>query len=254
VTATATTVLNVARSQIGTTERPPGSNHTRYGAWYEWDGVAWCAIFVSWVADRAGANDIITRAAYTPSMAAWYQAVGRWGTVPRRGAVVFYDFPDSVRRIQHVGIVESVRSDGRIVAIEGNTSPDDAGSQDNGDGVYRRVRSPMFVVGYGYPRYAHERRTTSLPRKTRTVPLVVDGVWGRKTTAAVQRYLKVRADGVLGPVTRRAVQRWARVRQDGVWGHTTRKAVQRKLGVRVDGEWGPVTVRALQRFLNRALG
>jgi peptidoglycan hydrolase-like protein with peptidoglycan-binding domain len=44
----------IIRGQIGTKENPPGSNDTPYGAWYGWNGVAWCVIFAMWVAMKAG--------------------------------------------------------------------------------------------------------------------------------------------------------------------------------------------------------
>src|SRR3954454_22405266 len=99
--ASATKVLNIARSQIG--YREGHNNDNKYGDWYGMNHVSWCDEFITWVAAHADATDIIGRAAYTPSHAAWFKNQGHWGRTPRRGAIVFFDFPDSVRRIQHVG-------------------------------------------------------------------------------------------------------------------------------------------------------
>ena len=41
-------------TELGTLESPPNSNRTKYGAWYGFDGFPWCAMFVSWVYDKAG--------------------------------------------------------------------------------------------------------------------------------------------------------------------------------------------------------
>jgi surface antigen len=149
-------VLTLARAHIGTTEHPPGTNQTLYGAWYGMDGVSWCDIFISWLFGQfpGGLDAIGGKNAYTPSHAEWFRRNGRWGTTPKVGAVVFFDFPDSVDRIQHVGIVEKILGPGRVQTIEGNTSPGDAGSQSNGDGVYRRERPARYIAGYGYPDYA----------------------------------------------------------------------------------------------------
>ena len=248
---TATQVLNVARAELGTREQPDGSNRTKYGAWYGWDGLSWCDIFVSWVAAHAGALDIIGRCAYTPAHAAWFQAMGRWGTEPRPGAIAFFDFPDSVHRIQHVGIVERVLPKGIIQTIEGNTSSGERGSQSNGDGVYRRRRSTAYVVGYGYPDYRPAGRVVPRPAsRDRTPPLLVDGVWGQKTTRRLQAVLAVPVTGRLDDRTRRALQARVGVRTDGKWGPVTRRALQARLGVHQDGAWGRGTVRALQRRLN----
>jgi hypothetical protein len=144
--ATLNDVLDRARSQLGVSESPPGSDRTPYGEWYGIVG-PWCAMFVSWcfyfeglpLADRGGKGF-----AYTPSGAAWFQRRGKWTQRPAPGHVVFFNWPDDgVNRISHVGIVESVRADGTVVTIEGNTS----------NRVMRRNRR-VGIVGYGIPSYA----------------------------------------------------------------------------------------------------
>jgi surface antigen len=79
--------------------------------------------------------------AHTVTWANWYAAKGRWGTEPKVGAMVFYDWGGSKSRgnIDHVGIVEKVHSNGTITTIEGN----------HGDRVARVKRSGS-IVGYGY--------------------------------------------------------------------------------------------------------
>jgi CHAP domain-containing protein len=157
VAPTAQQILNVFRAELGTVENPRGSNQTPYGVWYGWNGVPWCMIFQSWAFDQRQALPLIGgKFAYTPAAAAWFESVGRWSATPQVGSLAFFDFPDDVDRIQHVEIVEEVRADGRIVTIGGNTSSDTEGSQDNGGGVYRRVRSTVHVVGYGHPDYSTE--------------------------------------------------------------------------------------------------
>lgn len=250
--ASLTKVLNIARSQLG--YREGRNNNTKFGRWYGMNNVSWCDIFISWVGVTANARDIVGRAAYTPSHAQWFRSQNRWGTVPRRGAIVFFDFPDAVHRIQHVGIVESVRSDGRIVTIEGNTASG-LGNQSNGNGVYRRVRSQSMVVGYGYPAYAREENVKQLrdqasARNNARPPLIIDGQWGRNTTRALQRYVGVDDDGEIGPNTRKALQRKLGLEPDGTWGRVTHRRLQKALGVEVDGQWGKQTIRALQRKLN----
>ena len=249
---TANQVLNVARAELGTGEHPPGSNRTKYGAWYGMDPAYWCDIFVSWVAAHSGAVGIIGRCAFTPAHAAWFQAIGRWGNTPKPGALAFYDFPDEVHRIQHVGIVERVLPKGIIQTIEGNTSSGERGSQSNGDGVYRRRRSTVYVVGYGYPAYSPPGRVTPRPpaSRSRRTSLLVDGVWGRKTTLALQQALHIPATGVIDARTRKALQTHIHVTVDGAWGPRTRRELQHRLGVPVDGVWGRQTIRRLQRKLN----
>lgn len=146
-------VLDVARSQIGTVERPGG--FTKYGAAYGMDGNAWCAMFVWWCFREAGGSALIPKTAYTPTFASWFQQHGQAPSSPAPGDLVFYDFPgDALRRIQHVGIVEAVNPDGTITTIEGNTTSGTGGSQDRGGGVWRRRRSTSAVKVWGRPAYS----------------------------------------------------------------------------------------------------
>ncbi len=48
------TIIEIAASQVGIKENPTNSNKNPYGKWYGLDGFAWCAMFVSWVYDKAG--------------------------------------------------------------------------------------------------------------------------------------------------------------------------------------------------------
>lgn len=167
-------VLEVARSQLGTVESPPNSNHTRYGVAYGMDRVAWCAIFQWWCFREAGEADLIPKTAYTPALASWFRARGRWGTTPRVGSLVFFNFPgDGLDRISHVGIVEGINATGTIVSLEGNTSPGTSGSQRDGGGVFRRTRSPGGgIVGYGHPAY------TATPTGSLQLPDTEDDLMG----------------------------------------------------------------------------
>ncbi|MEV4018811.1 CHAP domain-containing protein [Nonomuraea angiospora] len=59
---------------------------------------------------------------------------------------MFFDWAGSknILAIDHVGIVEAVRSNGTVVTIEGNTA----------DQVKRRERSMSVIAGFGYPAYS----------------------------------------------------------------------------------------------------
>jgi CHAP domain len=142
---TAAGVLRAARSQLGVTEKPV--NRVMYNDWASVPPGPWCAAFVSWALDRAGALDI-PKFVYCPTGMNAYKADGRWGRSPRIGAVAFYQWP-GMGRVAHVGLVEALRSDGSIVAIEGNT--DVAGGRTGGK-VMRQVRRAN-IAGYGYPKY-----------------------------------------------------------------------------------------------------
>lgn len=147
--ATVDRVLKIAVGELGTKESPTDSNVCKYSRWYPMVG-PWCAMYVSWVLDKAGIEGY--KHAYTPAGAELFKSQGRWTQNPRPGDVAYFDFPDSLPRIQHVGFVEKAGG-GVISTIEGNTSGGAAGSQDNGGGVFRRERARSLIVGFGRPPY-----------------------------------------------------------------------------------------------------
>ena len=141
--------LTTARSQLGYHEAANG--YTKFGQWYAdrhhdaaFADANWCDMGASWCGAQVGAGAVVGEYAYTPWHAQWFAKQGRWGRVPHPGDLVFYSWsgPLVIDGIEHVGIVETVRADGRIVTIEFNTS----------DACLRRVRTPAgIVVGYGSP-------------------------------------------------------------------------------------------------------
>lgn len=138
-------MARIARTQVGTVESPAGSNKVKYSDWYGMRG-PWCAMFVSWCADRAG---IKFRYAYCPYIEADAKAgrnrlrlVGRQAV--RKGDIALFHFGGG--EAKHVGIVESIDiGAGTVTCIEGNTSKSSGGSQDNGGGVFVRTRPLTHV-------------------------------------------------------------------------------------------------------------
>lgn len=182
----AAAVLDVARSQLGTTQQLNGSN--KYGIAYGMDKVAWCAEFQWWVFTSAGAADLIPKTAYTPTFYSWFQQKGLASRTPRVGSLVFFNWPgDGVDRIQHVGIVEAVNADGTITTIEGNTTSGNAGDQSNGGGVYRRKRSLGSVVGFGHPAYDGAAPTPTAPVTPTSMATLQYGMRNDSRVAAFQR-------------------------------------------------------------------
>ncbi len=143
-------VLSIARSQLGTSERSDGTS--KYGSWYErvkpapgFASGAWCQMFMSWIANEAGLPEAaFPRLAYTPYAVQWFKDRGRWGSQPKVGALVYYNFPGG-DFVDHVEMVEAVRSDGSIVTIGGNVS-----------NAVRRLVRRYSIAGYGYPDYGVE--------------------------------------------------------------------------------------------------
>lgn len=154
-------VMDLARSQIGTTEYPPNSNTCVYNqAFYGHpveDGVPkgasypWCCTFVWWCFAPFDPC-LVKKTASCMDLAQWFKDNGQWVEAgnQRVGDVVFYKFNTNNRWTNHTGLVDEVVGPNDIYAVEGNTS--EKGSQDNGGAVLRKHRTSN-IVGYGRPKY-----------------------------------------------------------------------------------------------------
>jgi hypothetical protein len=144
-------ILSAARAELGYPPEPHPHGWTKFGQWYAdhiahdqgFATAAWCDMWLSWCAHKAGVASQVGQFAATMSHAAWFRHRHHWHTQPHVGAIVFFNFPGH-NPIDHVGLVEWVRNDGSIVVLEGN-----AGSPSK----VRRTPYSSFIVGYGYPGY-----------------------------------------------------------------------------------------------------
>lgn len=137
-------VLNIACGQLGVTESPAGSNRTKYGKWMGLDGQPWCMSFVQWCFAQAG-TPLPHKTGSCSALLNWYQKNRPDCVVkdPQPGDIAIFTFG-------HTGIVEKALP-GSGMCIEGNTSPGQSGSQDNGGGVYRRQRNLALVRAFIRP-------------------------------------------------------------------------------------------------------
>lgn len=125
----AAAIVKVANSQIGVKESP--YNNVKYNTWFYGREVkdknsrdtshAWCVVFISWCADRAGiSTDVVPKTAGVGSIMNFYKNAGRYktrssGYVPKVGDIAIFG------NGSHAGIV--VACDGKTVSIvEGNYS------------------------------------------------------------------------------------------------------------------------------------
>jgi hypothetical protein len=131
--------LQVAESQVGVTEQPPGSNDGPRIAEYRtategaYAGAPWCAYFVSWCARQAGApiGDHGQGLGSVAGITDWARATGRLTQTPAPGELILFG-------TEHVGIVKSVNADGSLTTVEGNAS----------NGVREETRWPSEATGY----------------------------------------------------------------------------------------------------------
>jgi hypothetical protein len=110
-------IVEIARSQLGVREHPPGSNCTLYGPCEPW-----CALFATWVWRRAGIG--IPSLAFSGTLYQWSaQHTRAYGATirPQPGwAALFGSGPSDPASSLHVAIVESVFPNGEITLINGN--------------------------------------------------------------------------------------------------------------------------------------
>ncbi len=137
-------IVQVAESQVGQTEQPPGSNESPAIAEYRTatagaiPGAPWCAYFASWVARQAG-EPLGSQGQGLGAVSeiwSWAQSVGRAipngpGVVPKPGDLIVFGG-------EHVGIVKRVLPGGNIETIEGNYE----------NKVTFNVRTPSEPTGY----------------------------------------------------------------------------------------------------------
>lgn len=163
--------LDIARGELGTTESPAGSNCVKYNTWFYGREVRdtadrkypWCMAFVQWCFAQAGCR-LPHATASCNDLLLWYKrnCPERVVTAPQTGDIIIYNFG-------HTGIVEGVgvgKDTGYILAVEGNTSPGETGSQSNGGGVFRRKRSKALVTAYIRPYDKYEEEDGVVTYKT----------------------------------------------------------------------------------------
>jgi CHAP domain len=100
-------------------------------------GYPWCAASINWCAEMVGAPNPDKADAAVIGWRNWAKANGRLKSEPKRGYLCGLLHKDGTG---HIGIVRGA-IDGAIQSIEGNTSGGQAGSQRDGDGLYRRNRN-----------------------------------------------------------------------------------------------------------------
>lgn len=212
---TAKDILDLARSQIGTTAS--NIKRCKYNTWFygyeaSGDSYDWCAVFISWLFAQKNALGLIGgKNANCGYLAKQFEQKGKLikpknmfagfsssDVKPRD--VVFYHWGTTASTLlpgtyvsDHVGIVESVGS-GNITAIEGNT-----GSNPNG-AVLRQIRPVSSISCIGRPDYEGGSASTSTSTKQEgsvviTLKILANGSSGAQVKT-LQRLLN--AEGYRG--------------------------------------------------------
>ncbi len=146
-------IVQVAYTQVGTNR-----GGFMYKSWYGMDSsVAWCAIFVSWVANQCNYIDtgVIPKFASCEWGKNWFINNGLWinespSYIPKAGDIIFFRWSDGIGRSEHVGIVVSA-DENFVYTIEGNTGT----NYNTNSYVMERARNRNngTILGYGVPLY-----------------------------------------------------------------------------------------------------
>ena len=231
MTATASQVMKIAKSQIGYKERPSGSNKTKYGKAYGMNGTPWCAIFVWWCFKKAKSESLYfggKKTAYVPTLADYYIEHKRIvkKTHGKLGDIVFFDF-DHNGNSDHVGFIWKYLGNGWYKTLEGNTG---IGNNANGGKVMFRKRHISQISRIARPKY---RKVKAKPKKpkpkkaVKTYPTLRKGS-KNKYVKLLQKKLKIKADGIFGTATEKAVKKFQKkhgLTADGVVGKKTWKVL-----------------------------
>ena len=191
-------VIRIAEGEVGYSRWDDPETGTKYGRWYAEltgegyyaeNGVAYCAMFVSWVFHQARVACAGLPGAYCPAMLEEARRAG--ATVAksdaRPGDVVYFDWQLD-EETDHVGIV--VANYGTFLeTIEGNTSSGSSGSQSNGGVVARRQRNLHNVCAIVRPDYDGGG--------TQPGTLDVDGIIGPISVTEWQTQLRTPVDGIV---------------------------------------------------------
>lgn len=174
-------IIKTAKAEIGT--KATAVKKCKYNTWYYGSAVSgscydWCAVFVCWVFNKAGAMDMIpAKSAGCGVLASGFDRKGQFHISGyKAGDIVFFSWsgePSTIvkgaKSLDHVGIIEKVNGDGTITTIEGNT-----GNSAYGE-VMRRIRPISCVAGVARPAYigtTNSGSNSNTSSSTRAYPVV----------------------------------------------------------------------------------
>ncbi len=226
-------ILSIARAEIGT--KATAMNKCKYNtAFYGYEISAswayWCAAFVWWVFNKAGAADMLfTKTASCGTLGNAFYIRNKFKTSGfKPGDIVFFHWSGArsesvpiTYSLDHVGIIEKVNGDGTVTTIEGNTGDSAYGE------VMRRTRSLSVISGVARPDYGAGASDSTVTEptvktvqiwlnKTYGLKLDVDGIYGTETNKALVKGLqkvlnvkfgaKLTVDGIFGAKTKAAIR------------------------------------------------
>lgn len=137
-------IIEVAKKEVNYVESK--GNKTKYGKWFGFDGVAWCAMFVSWCYFQAGKQ--LPKIGFTKGFAGcqtayeYFKKNGWITTTPIIGDIVLFDW-NKDGRYDHTGIFNGWVDANSFNTIEGNTA---LKNDSNGGSVMERKRNKSVAI------------------------------------------------------------------------------------------------------------
>ena len=164
-------VIEIAFGELGVTELPKGSNRVKYNTAYYGREVTgedfpWCVTLQWWIFNEAGERMAFfggDKTASCRTLLRWYRELGL--TADKQdiqiGDILIQNFSGKKRDgeldTEHCGlVVKKGPLAGTWYCVEGNTSPGEEGSQDNGGCVALKLRSVKNAVAVCRPPYKEE--------------------------------------------------------------------------------------------------
>ncbi|MFI7470509.1 CHAP domain-containing protein [Nonomuraea sp. NPDC049646] len=250
-------MLDRMRSALGWGEPNPVHRwySARNGPEFASGSVPWCQMTVTWAAYLSGNYEAVCPngdRAYTVWGAGDGERLGLWhsGTAANikkfagPGAIVYFDWGGTNTRskVDHVGVVERVLDDGRVVTIEGNTD----------NACKRRVRAADVIAGFWCPKYPAggdtppSAPTTIVEDIVDRLPMLAKGAdnYDVKTI----RGLLFARGGLMPASYPEGLQEWLERTVFDAALDSDVKAFQRAKKLEVDGVVGPRTWSALLRL------
>lgn len=236
-----------ARSWLGRSEVPRGSNNVP--GITDWYGMQdkWCAMFVSRVLFNVGLAQTASTSkgfSWTVAGMSWYQRLGVWRSGVdgcREGDVIFFKYGSSANAVDHVALVISGWNGSRFETIEGNW----------GDQVSHVRRTAKKVVGYGRPTYQLPAMGAGVAPPVPTVAnprTQVPGVWRAGDSNLGVAILQVRLNNLRGVLLLGGQQAWGECTVNANFDQVTLLnvvAFQVKFGLKDDGKFGPLSAQRM---------
>lgn len=260
-------VISLAESQVG--YKPYSGKKTKYadeldalGDFYNGkkSGYDWCDVFADWLFVHTYGEDKALKMLYQPHKslgaacpfsANYYAEEGAFGSVPHLGDQIFFGKRGDE---DHTGIVVEVTGSS-VYTVEGNTG--------GGNGQVKRKaysRTDSWITGYGTPNWSVVADGKA-PEPPKQNVIDEDGVFGRESVKALQKFLGTVQDGVISGQSQNLRPYWpaltAVTYEDE--GSLCVGALQEYLTKRgyecdADGYLGPYTIKQLRAWLKKQQG